>query len=206
MILSEHFVFLHLPKTGGSFVRELCTHYAPPAWKVRLLDNHPTIRDIPPEYANLPIFGFVRNPFDWYVSWYTYLRKRRNDPFFNRVSEGGSKSFGETLRTVFETDIAGMLGRNCLFTDSPFGCYLNYVFGNNLREIRLGKFESLREDLLRIWRSMVELPASLEAQIRLYPEVNKGQRGDYRAYYDQPLRRLVERRDQLVLDRFDYRF
>ena len=77
MILSEHFVFLHLPKTGGSFVRELCTHYAPPAWKVRLLDHHPTIHDIPSEYANLPIFGFVRNPFDWYVSWYTYLRKRR---------------------------------------------------------------------------------------------------------------------------------
>jgi hypothetical protein len=206
VILSKHFVFLHLPKTGGSFVRELCTHYAPPAWQVSLLDNHPTVRDIPPEYTHLPIFGFVRNPFDWYVSWYAYLKKRLNDPFFNQVSEGGTKSFRDTMLTVFDTDISGVLGRNCLFTESPFGCYLNYVFGNNLRKIQLGKFEFLREDLLRIWSSMVQLPERLEEQIRLFPEVNKSERGDYRVYYDQQLRRLVERRDRLVLDRFDYRF
>ena len=34
----------------------------------------PAARDIPPEFRDLPVLGFVRNPWDWYVSWYHYIR------------------------------------------------------------------------------------------------------------------------------------
>jgi len=206
VILSKHFVFLHLPKTGGSFVRELCVHYAPAEWQCRLLDNHPTIRDIPPEYADLPAFGFVRNPYDWYVSWYYYLKKRGDNAFFNQASDHGRKGFKETMLAAFEADIAKLYGFDCQFSDSAYGCYMNYMFGNDLDRLQLGKFERLRDDLYRIWSSMVELPAEMKTQIRRFPKVNESRREQYRAYYDSDLRAVIERKDRAVMDRFEYEF
>ena len=206
MILSKRFVFLHLPKTGGSFVRELCVHHAPPEWECRLFDDHPTIREIPPEYRHLPVFGFVRNPYDWYVSWYYYLKKRGDNDFFNQASNNGGRGFKDTMLAAFEADIGALYGFECQFSDSAYGCYMNYVFGNDLDQLQIGTFERLREDLYRIWSSMVELPVEMKRQITDFPKVNESQRGHYRKYYDAELRAVIESKDSEVLDHFGYKF
>lgn len=206
MILSSKFIFLHLPKTGGSFVRELLTHHAPKNWQVSLHDNHPTIRDIPPSHADLPIFGLVRNPYDWYVSWYHYLKQRHNDPFFNQISQQGSLDFKATIRAAFDVDIGAMYQFPCRFNNSPFGCYMNYIFGNELDRLQLGKMENLREDLRRILRTMGVLTAQLDQQIDTFPVVNVSDHLPYRSYYDDSLRALILSRDKEVLERFDYHF
>jgi hypothetical protein len=206
MILCNKFVFLHLPKTGGSFVRELLTQHAPEAWEISLHDNHPTVRDIPASHADLPIFGLVRNPFDWYVSWYHYLKQHRNDPFFEHVSQQGSLDFTSTIRAAFEVDIGGMFQFPCEFSSSPFGCYMNYIFGNELDRLMLGKMENLRADLKRIFSAFNALTETLEQRIDSFPVVNASDHLPYRSYYDDPLRELILSRDEAVLERFDYSF
>jgi hypothetical protein len=206
MILCSKFVFLHLPKTGGSFVRELLTHHAPAAWQVSLHDNHPTIRDIPVTHQHLPIFGLVRNPFDWYVSWYHYLKTHRSDPFFNHISGEGSLDFKSTIRAAFGVDIGGMFQFPCAFSESPFGCYMNYIFGNDLDGLMLGKMETLRSDLRQILGRCEALTETLDQQIDSFPVVNVSDHLPYRSYYDEALKALILSRDREVLDRFDYSF
>jgi hypothetical protein len=95
MIVTDKFVFLHYPKTGGSFVahvlkkihrriryRKLFINV--PTCRELLLPNvkrihgayrynqHGTYEQIPEEYKALPIISCIRNPFDRYVSTYEF--------------------------------------------------------------------------------------------------------------------------------------
>lgn len=90
MILSDKFTFIHQPKTGGTFVREALWEIKQ-AEQTRLRrtlrrlglvgssndytetdDYHGTCRDIPAAHAHKPILSIVRNPFDYYVSFYHF--------------------------------------------------------------------------------------------------------------------------------------
>jgi hypothetical protein len=129
MILSRHFVFIHLPKTGGTFVKRLLNIYAPPDWEVsevialgghpRNDPNHPTIKDIPSAYGGIPIFGFVRNPWDWYVSWYEFLKVDGTNELFNKASDHGRKGFKETLFTLYRMELVenAQIGNRTLYQD-----------------------------------------------------------------------------------------
>lgn len=68
MNISEDFVYVHVPKTGGSsFERTLEDN------GVRLhLDQHSTACDIPVQHTHKPVIGFVRNPYISEVSNYRY--------------------------------------------------------------------------------------------------------------------------------------
>lgn len=200
MILSKHFVFIHFPKTGGSFVRELCRQYAPSDWQVQIIDDHPTIQDTPKAYQSLPKFGFIRNPWDWYVSWYLYLKNDGQNEFFNKVSNNGTKNFKDTLMTIFELDFIKSTGLG------GYNWYLNYTFGDDPQALQLGLFEHLRDDLLLILKGIVTVPAPLEEAIQTHPPVNVGERKHYSAYYDQELRDLITCRDRFIIEKFGYTF
>ena len=58
---------------------------------------------LPPEYSRLPIVGMVRNPWDWYISWYAYnvLLKGEN-PLFFVLSDGCQADYENTLINLIE--------------------------------------------------------------------------------------------------------
>jgi len=90
MILTNDFVFIHQPKTGGTFVTEVLARlYEPvrergmvnrwlrslrPGGKKRMRNvlKHGTCNEIPIGYRHKPILGTVRNPYDRYVSQYEF--------------------------------------------------------------------------------------------------------------------------------------
>ena len=195
MILSKYFVFIHCPKTGGSFVRHLCATYAPAEWEIKILKGHPTFNDIPEKYKHLPVFGFVRNPFDLYVSWYFYGKKHKKSPLLNIVSNHGTKSFKDTIICL-----------NNYYLESPCNHVLHSIYGDNLDLIKIGKFENLREELFKIMKNIVKLPEEFERQILTHPKVNQSERGNYQDFYDQELRTFVSEREKNFLDYFDYKF
>ncbi len=99
MILTDKFVFMHVPKTGGTFVtrvlRELLTPnqwdwrmhavgrrygvYVPGyPYKYQEITQHAMRKHIPQRYAELPLASCVRNPYDIYVSEYTFNWWREN--------------------------------------------------------------------------------------------------------------------------------
>ena len=100
MIVTDRFVFLHLDKSGGGLVNESLLRFVLSARSIgyrlpRLL--------IPAENSHLPVLGFVRNPWSYYVSWYTFQAHRPvPNPLFRMLSENGRLDFGATLRNMLD--------------------------------------------------------------------------------------------------------
>ncbi len=105
MNVTPYFVFVHMPKTGGSFVSAVLRDlYGKGRWHNLLLHNerllafsnqltrfikggrlayeefnkHGTCHEIPDAASHLPILSCMRNPYDWYVSNYKYAWWRSN--------------------------------------------------------------------------------------------------------------------------------
>jgi hypothetical protein len=71
MIVTDAFVFLHLHKSGGSFVNDFVKRFYPSA---REIGYHLPWSLVPDTHAYLPALGLVRNPWSNYVSWYTFQK------------------------------------------------------------------------------------------------------------------------------------
>lgn len=96
MHVTDKFIFIHLPKTGGSFVSSALEKiYKSPGRPTHFLDRvaykgknkikqlfkrefsvefnqHGSCRQIPIKYKHLPIVSCMRLPYDWYVSNYKF--------------------------------------------------------------------------------------------------------------------------------------
>jgi hypothetical protein len=80
MLLTDDFVYIHQPKTGGTFVtRTLERLYQGRARRGGFIDTHKhgTCSDVPEEYRGKPILTTVRNPYDRYVSQYRFAWWKR---------------------------------------------------------------------------------------------------------------------------------
>jgi Sulfotransferase family len=105
MILTDDFVFIHQPKTGGTFVTKMLSHLYEPDTDRRLVKRsvrsfcrghgrlmlnvrkHGTCRDIPPSHQTKLILATVRNPYDRYVSQYEFAWWRQRPECFGDVTE-----------------------------------------------------------------------------------------------------------------------
>lgn len=70
MIVTDDLVYVHMPKTGGTFV----THALSQVHKLHprkyggltaLQPKHGTCHDIPADHRHKTILSTIRNPFDW---------------------------------------------------------------------------------------------------------------------------------------------
>ncbi len=66
MIATDHFLYVHFFRTGGTFINEILKIHL----RRKLLGYHRPVSLTPAELADLPVIGNVRNPWDWYVSVY----------------------------------------------------------------------------------------------------------------------------------------
>jgi len=93
MIVTKHFVYVHTSRTAGTFLNKLILEHVPGA---QMLQYHGHLRDLPKEYSHLPVIGFVRNPWDWYVSmFFDYRRKQQY--VFKIIFDSGARGFAEIV-------------------------------------------------------------------------------------------------------------
>lgn len=229
MIATDRFVFLHLHKSGGSFVNQCLLRLLPGA---RQLGYHLPRHLVPPEAASLPVLGLVRNPWSYYVSWYAYQAERpRPNALFRVLSENGRLAFRETLANMLalgegspqlDALVAalpkdyGNQGINlpgfalAAIRGSGLGFYswlYRYMFGAADERRHIGRMESLREELPRMLEAVgQELSAELREYIRQAPPVNAGRHANYPDYYDADSRQLVAAHDAALIERHGYRF
>jgi hypothetical protein len=93
MIVTKHFVYIHTSRTAGTFLNKLILDHVPGA---QMLQYHGHLRDLPEEFSHLPVIGFVRNPWDWYVSmFFDYRRKQQY--VFKIIFDSGARGFAEIV-------------------------------------------------------------------------------------------------------------
>ena len=217
MLIHDRFVFLHVPKTGGRFVRSALLGELP---ECRELSGggarHYGWERIPAEAVGRPVLAFVRNPWDWYVSWYSFAAAQPPALLERLVSirpwlrdvlvsdpDVGSLKLGD-----FDTTIR----RACTRAAGGEGVYvasLNAAFGSGLGSqlLTVGRFESLIDDLESFLALVgVVLDDDARGRIRAMDSIGAGDRGPYRAYYDDELRDLVATSCAEPIERFGYGF
>jgi len=180
MIVTDYFVYIHVSRTGGTFLNKLITEHVPGA---RMLQYHGHLKDLPAEHSHLPVISFVRNPWDWYVSMVAdYARKQQY--VFQILSDRGALDFEATVKrflTLGDDNAASKRllrqlatvaprvinarrpARNQLpglrsehFKNYPSGMgYYSWLFQIMFESVRdhqvhYGRFENLRAEALRL--------------------------------------------------------
>lgn len=210
MILTTRFVFLHIPRTGGTFVRKLFLEAAPDDWRAEIREGHPSAREIPEGMRHLPRIAVVRNPFDWYVSWYHFMVQIGGNPLYAAASAQGRRGFSDTIRAFLELPVGDFFslpaGHSEPMPAISLSWYLGYLLDGRGDGVDMVRFESLRTELVRAFSAATPLPEQFRRCLEEAAPANVSERGDYRAYYDPDLRRRVETADAPILERFGYSF
>jgi hypothetical protein len=225
MIVTGRLVFLHLHKSGGTFVNALLLRCAPSALRV---GYHLPYRELPGIYRTLPVVGTVRNPWAYYVSWYHFQRSQQNpNILFQICSNGGELGFKETIVNLL--GLSADEPRLAQLEDGVPDHFVNHGLNltkkcvGELRERGLGfysflyerlyagtqdpailRVESLREELRTAFSELGALNECAQQFLDEAAPLNVSQHEEPSRYFDEELAALVAHRDRIVVDRYGY--
>ncbi len=129
MIISDDFVFVHNPRTGGAFVKTLFKHYIDINKYRPLEEYHLPASKIPAKDKSKMSFGMVRNPWSWYVSLYHFQQPR-------------GKWLRMTKATSFDTFIKVFLSDEFIQSNES---KLFYPVGNPRAKATVPKFKYMND-------------------------------------------------------------
>lgn len=160
-------------------------------WGTGLGNKHASANDIrefmgSDKYDDYFKFAFVRNSWDWQVSLYNYLKTRKSDKNYGKVSKMSFKQF-------LISEIDGNAPCQLDFLTNPSG---------DIIVDRIGRFESLESDLNLILKDIGiggidDLPCL---------NVSRVDRKSYQSFYDEESYELVKNYFKRDIDYFGYEF
>jgi hypothetical protein len=229
MILTDRLVFLHLHKSGGTFVSECLLRHVPAAHEI---GYHLPRHMAPPSASGLPMLGFVRNPWGYYVSWYAFQADRAQpNALYRLTSDDGRRDFKGTIHALLslasdETRLArliaempGAYGNRGInlpgfalagIRGSGLGFYsylYRYMFGPDDGRVRIGRMETLRDELPAMLESTgTPLNDEMRTFIAQAAPRNTTEHSRYTDYYDEELSARVADLDAPVIARHGYAF
>jgi hypothetical protein len=187
---------------------------------------------IPAPWNELPVIGFTRSPWSYYVSWYAFQKRRAQpNPLFRILSEDGQLDFAGTVRNMLELGSGGdklesLLGalpptytHRGLNLPAPalapirdsglgfFGFLYQHIYGGEPGRRYIGRMELLRESLLLMFDSVGQpVTQAMREFVLRQPARNVSEHSAYTSYYTEELRDLVALRDRDVIAAHGYRF
>lgn len=101
-VINDKLLFVHVPKTGGTFVRELINLQGLSNYETGLFEehDHKGILELA-EFSHLKSFGIIRNPYEWTISrwkWGMFTE-------FEQKVKGGTKAKEHWMADVWSNDI-----------------------------------------------------------------------------------------------------
>jgi len=230
MIVTDKFVFVHFPRTGGTFITDVIMRFFPSA---REIGYHLPRFLLPNEYSHLPVLGAVRNPWEFYVSWYYHVWPRdAATPLHSWLSENGNQQFEGATRNALNLGTANdrldalieklpddvdyrqrnipNITKDALrkVRGSGVGYYtfrFNHLFGN-ADEVFFCRLETLRRDLVRFFEAIGAVSDELRDYVFRRDKKNISEHLHYSTYYTPELAELVLIRERRVIERFGYVF
>lgn len=226
----KKFILVHVWKTGGtSLAHALESYYGfkpMSSSRVRRAFNAHLLRR-PDPYAKhayavdirrvlgMELFdqylsvAFVRNPWDWLVSWYSFVLGSKVSPDTGKAwrhhlySQVHGKTFPEFIGWVTEQNgLAGsFLRKRSSYKTSAKVLQRDWIFDHDGKRIvdYVGRYETLQQDFENICERLGIDARSLDKQ-------NVSKRSSYRDYYTSQTRKMVERYFQEDIDTFEYQF
>lgn len=208
------FIFFHVTKAGGTSIKKVLKDYCqqPEYFKIKRppqeIDGKPNplyemwessvwhakARDVKKEmedkYNQFYKFAFVRNPWDWQVSYYHFILKETTHIRHQLVKS--MSGFEEYLEWVINTKNPFPKGATKLqkdiITDKEGNIIVDFV----------GRYETLAEDFKYVCK-VLNLKASL-------PHLNQSVHHDYRLYYSQWSKKIVADYFREDIELFNYNF
>jgi hypothetical protein len=205
---SHRFIFIHIYRAAGQSVRAALRPYAdvPRVYfprvpglrrlgdsRMRALREHnwghikaKELRaEIPPEiFDSFFKFSFVRNPWEWQVSAFHYVRQRPENAFHERLL--AFRDFGEYLDWRIHEEGPDLQSE-----------YVLEDTGELLVDF-LGRYERLTDDFAEVCRRI-----GVECSL---PHVNRSEHDNFRRYYTPATRDLVASAYREDIERFGYEF
>lgn len=214
MIITKRFVFVHMPKTGGTWLREVLKKYKHPLWHLKERPGHETSAEAPP---GLPILGTVRNPWDWYVSWYFFRCREYKDRTGLFAPDHPREDWVDLMKRweehVAQDDVRTRQGflrtlprlMDGSLTDSYTKTHEHFF--ERGRPVHLARFENLGADVTAFLKeNRIPNKLKLRTALRTAPRKNTSSHGPYRDYYDEEARDLVASADRAIIERYGYEF
>ncbi len=230
MLVTDKFVFLHLPRAGGTFVYDVIRKFFPSA---REIGYHFPRELLPREFSHLPILGVVRNPWEFYVSWYEHVRPRNMaSTLFSWLSENGKLGFVETTRNALNLGsnnerldvLIEMLPEHVDYSrrnipnitkdsmrkvrGTGVGYYtfrFNQIFGDP-NDVFFCRLDSLREDLVAFFDAIGVATSELCEYVLGLEKKNTSEHISEATYYTGDLAELVRIRDRELVETFGFTF
>jgi hypothetical protein len=225
VIVTDRLVFLHLHKSGGTFVNMLLLRCVPSA---RPIGYHYPYRELPDEYRSLPVVGTVRNPWAYYVSWYHFqaglsepnilfrlcsddrrlafketignlVRLSEDEARLKLLEEGLPETYAKRGLNLTKSSVAELRERGVGFYSF---LYERLYAGAN--EPRILRMEGLREELRETLSALGEINECAEQFIEQAPRLNATPHEEPSHYFDDDLASLVAERDGELIKRYGY--
>lgn len=152
-ILNANALFLHIPKTGGTWI-EHATHAAGIEMQAAPALKHVTWRhSLVNQYLNKYsfIFAFVRHPLTWYESWWkfqTWLKWRDHEPGVwhpqGILAKCASDDFSEFIDNCIKHEPAYVTRMYEWYLGPQGAEFVSFV----------GRYEHLADDLVRVFNTL----------------------------------------------------
>ncbi|MBT3812930.1 MAG: sulfotransferase family 2 domain-containing protein [Gammaproteobacteria bacterium] len=190
MLILPKSCFLHVAKTGGSWVKKAIIASGIEYEDYRV-DGNPHVGlsgcPVPDKFK----FAFVRHPVDLYRSYWQFKMTHEWDVKNQLDMECKSDDFNDFIRNVLDK------------YPGCFGDSLIDFVGDRENEIEfVGKYENLVEDLILMLRDAGEVFD--EGAIRNLPAYNVSDKTRFPAIYTANLKEEVRRTEINVMQRFGY--
>ena len=221
IMLRSGAVFLHIPKTGGSWVTQVLKDCG--LLRFRFSHKHADMRrvlDSPRLYRyqhwkrsarfglswHMPVadafkFCFVRHPLDWYRSWWQYMSKH-GWPVFSKKRLNGRRDWHPTakLEDIQDVDFQRFMHK---VVDCQPGFVSRMFDSFATPEIHfVGRQERLVDDLIHVLRLLNE--RFDEDRIRSFPLVNVSRTKSAEVSWTEDLRRRAAHLEHKSMRRFGY--
>ena len=202
MIIGRTFVYSHFPKTGGTLLREFFNRYASYDIVVMTNDRHAPIYKAHElfgvDLANRFCFGFVRNPFDWYVSWWANLvtMSLKGMSFKEFMLLPTQKQLGTYVKTnLFDDNVGFMTAR----------MIIQWFHPNKPQACLLDKICRMEDGLTEQIADILNMGYEVKQKLCDLGVMNTSDHRETAYYYDDELVDLVLKKDAKIFDNFGYR-
>lgn len=199
---------MHTPKTGGMWMKHLFQDHAPVEWQMgRIWWGHRTHGQIPVESRNKPHIWFVRNPWEWWVSYWRWWSDYEQSHWQRQLKKQCLSDAHARWKSWLKKDSSfGGIVRQLIQMQHGQSSFVRLAAHPVARRNHVGRYETLREDLLRFVTLYEPVPDAFRDGVLYSEPFNTSKHGHYRDYYDNKTRRMVADFECLIVKEYGYRF